>query len=82
MSMFQDWLDSVDRRFMSVAGLSIFDLGDFTWRDTYDGGSSPDAAIREALESWEDWGEVPAGVADAIREALDVRQRAEMDGAQ
>ena len=31
-------------------GVSIFDLADWTWRDAYDNDTTPNAALREALE--------------------------------
>jgi len=68
--MFRDWLVAVDKRFIGLAGLSILDLADYLWRDAYENGLSPDAAILDALDYWEDSWDVPAEIADIIREGL------------
>jgi hypothetical protein len=44
------WLYLVDKRCRTVFGLSVFDLEDFGWRDAYDDGSSPKAALHEFCE--------------------------------
>jgi hypothetical protein len=31
--------------------VSIFDIADWTWRDAYDAGQQPDAAVRDAVQA-------------------------------
>jgi hypothetical protein len=48
---FAGWLlvgDALCRRRVAV---SLFDLSDWTWRDAYDSGEPPGAAVREALRA-------------------------------
>ena len=45
------WLYYCDKRCQRLVGLSIFDLSDHTWRDDYDGGTSPKDAVTSLLEN-------------------------------
>lgn len=45
------WLLLVDQRMQRAVGVTHRDIGDWTWRDAYDGGYSPREAMREGLEA-------------------------------
>jgi hypothetical protein len=46
---FAAWLLVADVTCRRRLGVSIFDLADWTWRDAYDSGEHPGAAVRQAL---------------------------------
>jgi|GEM_PF-5348853 len=46
---FAGWLLVADALCRHRTGVSIFDLADWAWRDAYDSGEPPGAAVREAL---------------------------------
>ena len=46
---FAGWLLVADALCRRRVGVSIFDLADWAWRDAYDTGEPPGAAVREAL---------------------------------
>lgn len=48
-SKFAIWLAAVDTKVQRVAGVGLFDLGDWLIRDAYDSGFTPTEAAREAL---------------------------------
>jgi hypothetical protein len=48
---FAAWLLVADRACVRSVGVSIFDLSDWAWRDAYDAGDRPGAAVREAVEA-------------------------------
>jgi hypothetical protein len=45
------WLYLVDKRCVTLLGLGIFDLEDFSWRDAYDSGESPKEALAEFISA-------------------------------
>lgn len=47
---FDQWMKAVDEACYRLAGLSIHDLPDQSFRDCYDAGESPDEFTREVLE--------------------------------
>jgi hypothetical protein len=48
---FAGWLLVADALCRRRVGLSIFDLTDWAWRDAYDTGEPPGAAVRQALRA-------------------------------
>ena len=48
---FAAWLLVADALCLRRVGVSIFDLSDWSWRDAYDTGEPPGAAVREALRA-------------------------------
>ena len=48
---FAAWLLVADALCLRRVGVSIFDLSDWSWRDTYDSGETPGAAVRDALRA-------------------------------
>ena len=48
---FAAWLLVADALCLRRVGVSIFDLSDWSWRDAYDTGQPPGAAVREALRA-------------------------------
>jgi hypothetical protein len=48
---FAAWLLVADITCARQFALSIFDLADWAWRDAYDAGEQPRAALRHALEA-------------------------------
>jgi hypothetical protein len=48
---FAAWLLVADALCLRRVGVSIFDLSDWSWRDAYDSGETPGAAVREALRA-------------------------------
>src|SRR2546429_8225243 len=46
---FAAWLLVADALCLRRIGVSIFHLSDWAWRDAYDSGEPPGAAVREAL---------------------------------
>jgi hypothetical protein len=55
---FAAWLLVADHLCVRRVGVSIFDLTDWRWRDAYDAGATPGAALREALHN-DGLGETP-----------------------
>jgi hypothetical protein len=47
---FAGWLLVADVTCVRTVGVSIFDLSDWTWRDAYDAGTQPGAAVRDAVQ--------------------------------
>ncbi len=48
---FAAWLLVADALCLRRVGVSIFDLADWAWRNAYDAGEPPGAAVREALRA-------------------------------
>lgn len=48
---FAAWLLVADTICVRRFGFSLFDLADWHWRDAYDSGQKPAAAVREALHA-------------------------------
>jgi hypothetical protein len=48
---FAAWLLVADTIRARRLGASIFDIADWSWRDAYDAGQQPGAAVRDALEA-------------------------------
>jgi hypothetical protein len=46
---FAFWMHMADRTMIRRLGLGIHDIGDWNWRDAFDEGESPTAALMEAL---------------------------------
>lgn len=53
---FAAWLLVADRACVRSLGVSIFDLSDWAWRDAYDAGDPPGAAVREAVAADDTYG--------------------------
>jgi len=47
---FESWLRAVDALCVAKVGLSIFDLGDYLWRDAFDDELTPLEAFRNFAE--------------------------------
>jgi hypothetical protein len=58
---FAAWLLVADRACVRSLGLSIFDLSDWAWRDAYDAGHPPGAAVREAVAADDTFGMLQGG---------------------
>lgn len=43
------YLAVCDQVCLTIAGVGIFDIADYAWRDAYDDATAPRAAVREAL---------------------------------
>lgn len=50
------WLAIADGRCIRAIGVGIFDLADYTWRDEYEAGTGPTAAVREAIANDDTFG--------------------------
>ncbi len=48
---FAAWLLVADATCAWRLGVSIFDIVDWTWRDAYDAGQQPGAAVRDAVQA-------------------------------
>ncbi|HET8659174.1 MAG TPA: hypothetical protein VFM55_09270 [Micromonosporaceae bacterium] len=48
---FAAWLLVADAICTRRLAVSIFDIADWAWRDAYDSGEKPGAAVREALQA-------------------------------
>jgi hypothetical protein len=48
-----EWLKSVDRLAYKRIGVSIFDMPDYLWADSYRSGDSPEEGLADAIEYWE-----------------------------
>ena len=46
---YEEWMKDVDKAVYMFAGLSVHDLPDWTSRDAYDIGDSPEEGARQAL---------------------------------
>lgn len=68
MSMYEDWLMSIDRLFLLIVGMSIHEMSDFCWRDMYQDGESPSEALAEACEMWVEWDGMPEEIVDMVYE--------------
>lgn len=49
MATFNEWLAEIQRHVWRISGVSIHDLGDWTYRDSYDDGEDPLDVAREVL---------------------------------
>ena len=58
---FAAWLLVADLTCIRGVGVSIFDLSDWAWRDAYDTGQNPNAAVREALQADDTFGTLLGG---------------------
>ena len=58
---FAAWLLVADLTCVRSVGVSIFDLSDWAWRDAYDTGQNPNAAVREALQADDTFGTLLGG---------------------
>ncbi len=58
---FAAWLLVADVICTRRLGVSIFDLADWAWRDAYDAGQKPGAALREALYADDTFGTLLGG---------------------
>jgi hypothetical protein len=58
---FAAWLLVADLTCARTVGVSIFDLSDWAWRDAYDAGQNPGAAVRQALRADDTFGVLPGG---------------------
>jgi hypothetical protein len=57
---FAAWLLVADALCTRRVGVSIFDLADWAWRDAYDTGETPGAAVRDALRADDTYSMLPA----------------------
>ncbi len=57
---FAGWLLVADALCLRRVGVSIFDLADWCWRDAYDSGGPPGAAVREALRADDTYALLPS----------------------
>ncbi|GAA0908666.1 hypothetical protein [Virgisporangium aurantiacum] len=58
---FVAWLLVADRTCVRHLGVSIFDLSDWAWRDAYDAGDPPGAAVRETVAADDMFGTLLGG---------------------
>lgn len=58
---FAAWLLAADHTCIRRLGVSIFDLSDWGWRDAYDAGATPAAAVRDAVADDDTFGMLLGG---------------------
>lgn len=47
---FQQWMEKVNERVLQIAQVDVLDLPDYPFRDSFDGGETPDEVARDLLE--------------------------------
>ena len=53
MATFDEWMAEIQRHVRRISGASIYDLGDWTYRDSYDDGEDPLDVARDVLaDNW------------------------------
>ena len=48
---FQAWMHECDQWLLGKVQVSTYEIADWTWRDAFDDGMSPEDAAREAFEA-------------------------------
>ncbi len=59
---FAAWLLVADVTCTRGLGVSLFDIADWAWRDAYDAGMTPGAALREAVHADDTFGMLLGGL--------------------
>jgi len=47
---YEDWMRRVDKCVEAIAGVSVYDLPDYCFRDAYEDGRRPSSVARDALK--------------------------------
>jgi hypothetical protein len=61
-SEFRDFMNLVDLELVQRMGFTHNDMPDLYWRDMFDNELTPEEAAQEAIEEWEDDGDIPRGL--------------------
>lgn len=51
---FADWMEKVDREYITRLGMGADDLGDAQWHNYYDDDMTPREGMAHALTDWQD----------------------------